>query len=70
MTNIKRKSKSSCRRTTASKSKFTLSRFATALANVKSTFEDLIDDMEKFMSDYLDKFKKEVKVFLPKNYSL
>jgi methanol--5-hydroxybenzimidazolylcobamide Co-methyltransferase len=53
------------------KSKLALSRFeATALANAKAAFEALTDDKEKFMSDCLDKYKKEVKVFLPENYGL
>jgi len=53
------------------KDKLALSRFeATALANAKAAFEALTDDKEKFMSDCLDKYKKEVKVFLPENYGL
>ncbi|AKB17956.1 MULTISPECIES: methanol--corrinoid protein co-methyltransferase MtaB [unclassified Methanosarcina] len=53
------------------KGKLSLSRFeATALANSKAAFEALTDDKDKFMSDCLDKYKKEVKVFLPENYGL
>jgi len=53
------------------KGKLVLSRFeATALANAKAAFEALTDDKDKFMSDCLDKYKKEVKVFLPENYGL
>ncbi|MCQ1535549.1 methanol--corrinoid methyltransferase [Methanosarcina sp. KYL-1] len=54
------------------KGKLSLSRFeAKALADAKSAFEALTDDKDKFMSDCLDKYKKEVKVFLPKeNYGL
>jgi methanol--5-hydroxybenzimidazolylcobamide Co-methyltransferase len=53
------------------KDKLVLSRFeTTALANAKASFEALTDDKEKFMSDCLDKYKKEIKVFLPENYGL
>ncbi len=53
------------------KGKLALSRFeATALANAKAAFEALTDDKDKFMSDCLDKYKNEVKVFLPENYGL
>src|SRR5512145_3021544 len=53
------------------KGKLVLSRFeATALANAKAAFEALTDDKDKFMSDCLTKYKSEVKVFLPENYSL
>ncbi|AKB27973.1 Methanol:corrinoid methyltransferase [Methanosarcina siciliae T4/M] len=51
--------------------KLELSRFeAKALADAKAAFEGLTDDKDKFMSDCLDKYKKEVKVFLPENYGL
>ncbi|AKB36188.1 Methanol:corrinoid methyltransferase [Methanosarcina siciliae C2J] len=51
--------------------KLELSRFeAKALADAKASFEGLTDDKDKFMSDCLDKYKKEVKVFLPENYGL
>ncbi|MCC4769383.1 methanol--corrinoid methyltransferase [Methanosarcina sp. DH2] len=51
--------------------KLELSRFETkALADAKAAFEALTDDSDKFMSDNLDKYKKEVKVFLPENYGL
>ncbi|HIH74507.1 MAG TPA: methanol--corrinoid methyltransferase, partial [Methanosarcina sp.] len=51
--------------------KLELSRFETkALADAKAAFEALTDDADKFMSDNLDKYKKEVKVFLPENYGL
>ncbi|KKG11701.1 methanol--corrinoid protein co-methyltransferase MtaB [Methanosarcina sp. 2.H.A.1B.4] len=53
------------------KGKLTLSRFeAKALADAKAAFEALTDDKDKFMSDCLDKYKTEVKVFLPENYGL
>jgi methanol---5-hydroxybenzimidazolylcobamide Co-methyltransferase len=53
------------------KGKLELSRFeANALADAKAAFEALTDDKDKFMSDCLDKYKKEVKVFLPENYDL
>jgi len=53
------------------KGKLGLSRFETkALADAKASFEALTDDKDKFMSDCLDKYKKEVKVFLPENYGL
>ena len=53
------------------KGKLSLSRFeAKALADSKAAFEALTDDKDKFMSDCLDKYKKEVKVFLPENYDL
>jgi len=53
------------------KGKLALSRFeAKALADAKAAFEGLTDDKDKFMSDCLDKYKKEVKVFLPENYGL
>ncbi|WP_440947655.1 methanol--corrinoid protein co-methyltransferase MtaB [Methanosarcina sp. T3] len=53
------------------KGKLELSRFETkALADAKAAFEGLTDDKDKFMSDCLDKYKKEVKVFLPENYGL
>ena len=51
--------------------KLELSRFeAKALADAKEAFEGMTDDQDKFMSDCLDKYKKEVKVFLPENYGL
>ncbi|AKB24609.1 Methanol:corrinoid methyltransferase [Methanosarcina sp. MTP4] len=51
--------------------KLELSRFeAKALADAKEAFEGMTDDKDKFMSDCLDKYKKEVKVFLPENYDL
>ena len=51
--------------------KLELSRFeAKALADAKEAFEGMTDDKDKFMSDCLDKYKKEVKVFLPENYGL
>ncbi|AKB77831.1 Methanol:corrinoid methyltransferase [Methanosarcina horonobensis HB-1 = JCM 15518] len=53
------------------KGKLELSRFETkALADAKAAFEGLTDDKDKFMSDCLDKYKKEVKVFRPGNYGL
>nr|AAK07608.1 MtaG [Methanosarcina acetivorans] len=53
------------------KGKLEISRFETkALADAKAAFEGLTDDKDKFMSDCLDKYKKEVKVFLPENYGL
>ncbi|MDD4249446.1 MAG: methanol--corrinoid protein co-methyltransferase MtaB [Methanosarcina sp.] len=53
------------------KGKLSLSRFeAKALADSKAAFEALTDDKDKFMSDCLTKYKKEVKVFLPENYGL
>jgi len=53
------------------KGKLELSRFeAKALADAKEAFEGMTDDKDKFMSDCLDKYKKEVKVFLPENYDL
>jgi methanol---5-hydroxybenzimidazolylcobamide Co-methyltransferase len=53
------------------KGKLEISRFETkALADAKAAFEGLTDDKDKFMSDCLDKYKKEFKVFLPENYGL
>jgi len=53
------------------KGKLALSRFETkALADAKAAFEGMTDDKDKFMSDCFDKYKKEVKVFLPENYGL
>jgi methanol--5-hydroxybenzimidazolylcobamide Co-methyltransferase len=53
------------------KGKLALSRFETkALADAKEAFEALTDDKDKFMSDCFDKYKKEVKVFLPENYDI
>ncbi|HII03091.1 TPA: methanol--corrinoid methyltransferase [Methanosarcinaceae archaeon] len=51
--------------------KLALSRFESkSLADAKAAFEAMTDDQDKFMSDCLDKYKKEVKVFLPENYGL
>ena len=51
--------------------KLDMSRFESkALSDAKSAFEGLTDDKDKFMSDCLDKYKKEVRVFKPENYGL
>ena len=51
--------------------KLELSRFeAKALADAKAALEALTDNSDQFVSDCMDKYKKEVKVFLPENYGL